>query len=461
MHIQEMEEGEGASNHDKEAKGQNISVGNAETESNRHQARGEQETLIETMRSLKIEVQSYKEDNERLIREQNQINSQVMQSLNQLQRKTKNGSNSKQEEEGRCHERRDDHRRTGYSRSASRTHRHHSPPYSTRKFYASEDSISSPEVSPVRHQRRRHELDSLQGELRKLKPPSFDGEREREDDVEAWFLGLRRYFQLHNYSSNLEARISTYHLHGKVAMWWDQLKQVEHINESRITWKQFKKYFQKEYLSEHFYDKKMQEFFELRLGSMTMEEYEKKFLGMLKYVGFIKYEKVKIQRFLSGFPSFYKEKIQYDEPRTLTETIRKDKYLYEQGKGRESMQKYWKDKKKEKYDQRRKGFKPPFNRNSPNKNHQDQYAKDESKREDSLGKRGRPPIQCWGCKEDHMYKDFPHRKDKVKTVHNIQEATIVEDMGRIYAALDDRQAEYQSNMIEVEGKIINHPMLLF
>jgi hypothetical protein len=77
----------------------------------------------------------------------------------------------------------------------------------------------------------------LQGELRKLKPPSFEGEREREDDVEAWLLGLRIYFQLHNYSSNLEARIATYHLHRKVAMWWDQLKQVEHVNESRITWK--------------------------------------------------------------------------------------------------------------------------------------------------------------------------------------------------------------------------------
>ena len=30
-----------------------------------------------------------------------------------------------------------------------------------------------------------------------------------------------------------------------------------------------------------------------------------------------------------------------------------------------------------------------------------------------------------------------HRKDRVRTVHNIQEATTVEDMGRIYAALDD------------------------
>jgi hypothetical protein len=97
-------------------------------------------------------------------------------------------------------------------------------------------------VSPDRHQRRRHELDSLQGELRKLKPPSFDGDREREYDVKAWLLGLRMYFQLHNYSSNLEAIIATYHLHGKVVMWWDELSQVEHINERRITWKQFKKH---------------------------------------------------------------------------------------------------------------------------------------------------------------------------------------------------------------------------
>jgi hypothetical protein len=55
----------------------------------------------------------------------------------------------------------------------------------------------------------------------------------------------------------------------------------------------------------------------------------------------------------------------------LNDRIRKDKYLYEKGNGRESMQKYWKDKKKDKFDQRRKGFKPPFNRNIPNKNHGD------------------------------------------------------------------------------------------
>jgi hypothetical protein len=37
---------------------------------------------------------------------------------------------------------------------------------------------------------------------------------------------------------------------------------------------------------------------------MTMEEYEKKFLEFLRYVGFIKEEKENIQSFLSEFPSF-------------------------------------------------------------------------------------------------------------------------------------------------------------
>jgi hypothetical protein len=53
----------------------------------------------------------------------------------------------------------------------------------------------------------------------------------------------------------------------------------------------------------------MQDFFELKLGNMTMDEYARKFLELLMYVSFIQDKKVKIQRFLSGLPSFYKEKI--------------------------------------------------------------------------------------------------------------------------------------------------------
>ena len=69
----------------------------------------------------------------------------------------------------------------------------------------------------------------------------------------------------------------------------------------------------------------MKEFLELKLGSMKMDEYKKRFFELLKYVDFIKDEKVKIQRFMSGQPSFYSDKIHYDNPGTLEESIRREK----------------------------------------------------------------------------------------------------------------------------------------
>jgi hypothetical protein len=109
----------------------------------------------------------------------------------------------------------------------------------------------------------------------------------------------------------------------------------------------------------------MKEFFYLKLGSMTIYEYERRFLELLKYVYLIKDETVKIQRYLSGFPPFISDKIQYDDPQTLEETIRKAKCLYDQQKARTTFQKSWEDKKKFKMDQRKKVTKPPFFRNNP------------------------------------------------------------------------------------------------
>jgi len=78
----------------------------------------------------------------------------------------------------------------------------------------------------------------------------------------------------------------------------------------------------------------MQEFFDLRSGNMTMDEYVKKFMDLMRYVACINEEKIKIHKFLSGFPSFYKDRIQYDEPKTFQVAIRKAKHMYEQSKGK-------------------------------------------------------------------------------------------------------------------------------
>jgi hypothetical protein len=63
-----------------------------------------------------------------------------------------------------------------------------------------------------------------------------------------------------------------------------------------------------------------------------------------------------------------------------------------------------------------------------------------------------------------MCIDLPQRGDKGRIVHNVQQVMTVEDMGRnvpkIYVALDNIQAKFQSHMIEVEGKINDQPIVI-
>jgi hypothetical protein len=114
-----------------------------------------------------------------------------------------------------------DSRRTGShrnyegrrSRSVDR-HHHHSRGHSKRRTHDN----SSP--SPTR-KHRRSRVDELKGEMNKIKPLTFYGEHQKEEDVETWFLGMRKCFQLHNYSSHVEGMIMMYQLKGKASMWWD------------------------------------------------------------------------------------------------------------------------------------------------------------------------------------------------------------------------------------------------
>jgi hypothetical protein len=76
----------------------------------------------------------------------------------------------------------------------------------------------------------------------------------------------------------------------------------------------------------------------------------------------------------------------------------------------------------------------------------------------------RQPMHCWGSSGNHMCRDLPQIGDKERTMHIVPKATTVDDMGinvpRIYVALDDKQDDFHSHMIEVEGKINDQPIAI-
>jgi hypothetical protein len=337
-----MEEAQDAYSQENEVRGMDVHLGVEGTNSNGHGKEIDKDVgMMKIIKNLQKDVQIHQADNERLKRakeKQEDFNMKLMQSLEIIEKKLDKESGSNK---SGSHRSPDEERR---ERSGNRHHQH-SQRHSKRRPHNS----SSP--SPTRNHRR-SEVDELKGEMNKIKPPTFDGEHQKDEDVETWLLGMRKYFQLHNYSSHAEGRITIYQMKGKASMWWDQLVQVQHIREKNVTWKEFKRHFEKKYLTKRYYDKKMKEFFELKLGSMTIDEYERRFLELLKYVSFIKDETVKIQRYLSGLPSFISDKIQYDDPKTMEETIRREKCLYDQHKGNPTFQRAWEDKRKFKREQR-------------------------------------------------------------------------------------------------------------
>jgi hypothetical protein len=70
---------------------------------------------------------------------------------------------------------------------------------------------------------------------------------------------------------------------------------VKGVHEKNLSWKQFEKYFKKKYLSKKYFDGKTKDFYELKLGQLTIDDYVNKFLEPMRYVPYIKYEKVNMK----------------------------------------------------------------------------------------------------------------------------------------------------------------------
>jgi hypothetical protein len=127
--------------------------------------------------------------------------------LENLKKKIDKEPNSRKVEYHRYHARREETRNVRHSRSASKN-QHHSPRHSIVRSHDFSGAENSPILSHVKHYKRNNRVDELHGEMRKIKPPTFYGENKKYEDAKAWLLGMRKYFQLHNYSSHAEARVA-------------------------------------------------------------------------------------------------------------------------------------------------------------------------------------------------------------------------------------------------------------
>jgi hypothetical protein len=174
-----------------------------------------------------------------------------------------------------------------------------------------------------------------------------------------------------------------------------------------MEWSEFKNYCKKKYLLESYYERKTKEFYELILGKMAMDDLINKFLDLLRFLPYIKEDKVKIQRFLIFLPHSYKEMIEFDNPKSLNELFRKVGMCYEKYKQKSEISKAWKDKKRDKLNQHKKGFQPtPFHNMEKGFQRKDYHSNTQNTQWGNkpvnlgftnIGDSPREPLKCWEC----------------------------------------------------------------
>jgi hypothetical protein len=82
------------------------------------------------------------------------------------------------------------------------------PDDSTEKKAGDSEGSSSSRTSSYSRRKQKKQKNSKGHkfeEFGKAKPPSFNGEIKKGEEVEAWLLGLKKYFRVHDFLENLKA----------------------------------------------------------------------------------------------------------------------------------------------------------------------------------------------------------------------------------------------------------------
>eukprot|EP00253_Pinus_taeda_P015625 PITA_15625 len=373
------------------------------------EARVTNQAILETVQELKNEMARLREDNARLTMEQERI----LKSLSDRQNQLPVNPSAEQQR-------------------ISEEQNHHIPPEGSEELEERSDNVFDQQTS------KRQKVE-LQGEFRKIKPPHFDGEQE--EAAEAWIINMNKYFQLYEYDNNLKARLAIFQLQGKATLWWEEVKIVKGVTEQNITWDSFQRFFKERYLTERFYDEKAREFHDLRLGQQTMDEFITHFTSLLRYVPYIREEKAKVQRFVSSLPPYMRERIEFDNPKSMDEVIRKARICYQQSKQKgETANRKWNEKR---------GFKTVGNSKGNRSNGSKGNGRVANNRFAS-----RTVSKFRTANEPKGSEQHP-RLDNEGTARPPVQGEVGRSIPKISAALEDRQAEYQPTMVEFEGKISN------
>ncbi|MQL76139.1 hypothetical protein Taro_008521 [Colocasia esculenta] len=142
---------------------------------------------------------------------------------------------------------------------------------------------------------------SMMERFRGMTPPFFKGES---DPIlaESWLRETEKIFHAIRCTEEERVTLATYILQERVDVWWSSVLRTQFGDGTmEVAWAEFVRLFRAKYISEHVQDRMEQEFLTLTQGSMTVLEYEARFVELSKYaLHIVANEQRKVKKFIMG-----------------------------------------------------------------------------------------------------------------------------------------------------------------
>ncbi|CAN6275287.1 unnamed protein product [Urochloa humidicola] len=156
----------------------------------------------------------------------------------------------------------------------------------------------------------------------KLHPPTFD-HSSNPLDADDWLREVEKKLDLTTCDDFECVTLATHKLVGTTRAWWDSYSD-SHRNPAEITWDEFVEAFREHHIPEAIVDRKVEEFRNLKMGKMIVQEYTNRFQQLMRYApNETNTEKKKIYYFRKGLHHGMKLHLEAHDVTTLHQLIGK------------------------------------------------------------------------------------------------------------------------------------------
>ena len=147
-----------------------------------------------------------------------------------------------------------------------------------------------------------------------------------ERDVEIWMEAMDYYFNTARTSFGNRAMLGMLKLVGDAKLWWKQHCKDAGVSESSQEWEDVKKAVTERYLPPTHRVLKINEFFDLRQNTSTLEEYYSKFVTLRRYAPKLSIDE-QVTRFCQGLNAPLDTRLESMRPTTLHDALIRAKPL--------------------------------------------------------------------------------------------------------------------------------------